>query len=168
MQCPRTKTLLSRVKVGGISIDYSTRCGGVFFDHHELQHFDEKQERRGEVLVEHLQDFYNPDVDVTPRIHCPKCSDIVMARHFYSPKNQIEVDSCPGCGGIWLDYGELKKIRQLFPTQAHRVQAAENFQEVFSQSPEYRVHIEQVEHKHAIGGRLRQFNECQSLLAFLI
>ncbi|WP_299494416.1 zf-TFIIB domain-containing protein [uncultured Shewanella sp.] len=116
----------------------------------------------------HLQAFYNSNIDVTPRISCPKCADIVMARHFYSPKNQIEIDSCPGCGGIWLDYGELQKIRQLFPTQAHRAQAAQDFNQAFSQRPEYRAHIGQIDHKQAIGGRLRQFNECQSLLDFLV
>ncbi|WP_299494415.1 zf-TFIIB domain-containing protein [uncultured Shewanella sp.] len=35
MQCPRTHTELSQVNVGGINIDYSTHCGGVFFDHNE-------------------------------------------------------------------------------------------------------------------------------------
>ncbi|WP_299005980.1 zf-TFIIB domain-containing protein [uncultured Shewanella sp.] len=168
MLCPRTHTAMSRVKVGGIRIDYSTHCGGVFFDNNALQHFDEAHERRGEVMVEHLEPFYNPKIDLTLRIHCPQCPDIVMARHFYSPKNQVEIDRCPGCGGIWLDYGELKKIRQLFPTQAHRTQAAESFKMAFSQSPEFRAHIEKIEHHNAIGGRLRQFNECQSLLDFLV
>jgi Zn-finger nucleic acid-binding protein len=53
-------------------------------------------------------------------------------RHFFSVKKEVEVDECPGCGGFWLDAGELVKIRSLFKTEEERHQAAhEYFTEVF-------------------------------------
>jgi len=56
----------------------------------------------------------------------------VMMRHFFSVKKEVEVDECPGCGGFWLDAGELGKIRSLFDTQEERHRAAhEYFSEVF-------------------------------------
>ena len=30
----------------------------------------------------------------------------------FSAKRRVEVDECPGCGGCWLDAGELEKIRE--------------------------------------------------------
>ena len=71
-------------------------------------------------------------VDHTKRLKCPKCDDIVMMRHFFSVKKEVEVDECPGCGGFWLDAGELRKIRSLFNTEEERHEAADDyFSEVF-------------------------------------
>ena len=48
------------------------------------------------------------------------------------PPVVTEVDECPGCGGFWLDAGELSKIRDLFETEEERHKAAEEyFSEVF-------------------------------------
>jgi Zn-finger nucleic acid-binding protein len=55
-----------------------------------------------------------------------------MMRHFYSVKQRVEVDECPGCGGYWLDVGELTGIRKEFKTEEERRKAAEGyFSEIF-------------------------------------
>ena len=55
-----------------------------------------------------------------------------MMRHFESAKRGVTVDECPECGGDWLDPGELRNIRDEFPTEAARTQAAQAyFDEVF-------------------------------------
>ncbi|MDI6803161.1 MAG: zf-TFIIB domain-containing protein [Bacteroidota bacterium] len=42
-------------------------------------------------------------------MHCPKCGmDLVEIDY----KN-IKIDKCSGCGGIWLDAGELESISNL-------------------------------------------------------
>lgn len=44
--------------------------------------------------------------DVTGRMLCPACKmELVM-----SERQNIEIDYCPGCRGVWLDRGELDKI----------------------------------------------------------
>ncbi|MEO7318452.1 MAG: zf-TFIIB domain-containing protein [Chthoniobacteraceae bacterium] len=50
-------------------------------------------------------------VDSALRRACPQCENVKLHRHFFSAKRQIEVDHCPGCGGYWLDAGELEGIR---------------------------------------------------------
>jgi Zn-finger nucleic acid-binding protein len=53
-------------------------------------------------------------------------------RHFFSVKKKVELDECPGCGGFWLDAGELSKIRSLFNTEEEKQKAAdEYFSEIF-------------------------------------
>lgn len=167
MQCPRTGKPLKAVKVGGITVDISEACGGVFFDHLELEHFDEKSERRGAVLSDHLKQFQSPKIDLSQRIKCPKCIDITMQRHFYSPKKIIEVDECPGCGGFWFDYGELEKIRTLFPTKTDRENAAKAFEQSIIHSSTYQDHIQHLEAKEAIAKRITQIQRVNSFLYIL-
>jgi len=57
-----------------------------------------------------------------------------MMRHFFSVKREVELDECPGCGGMWLDAGELGKIRSLYGSEEERRQAAkEYFDDVFGE-----------------------------------
>jgi Zn-finger nucleic acid-binding protein len=39
-------------------------------------------------------------------MRCPKCGESLKARKF----QKIEIDQCSGCGGIWLDAGELEQV----------------------------------------------------------
>ena len=41
-------------------------------------------------------------------MHCPKCGESLKARSF----QKIEIDQCTGCGGIWLDAGELEQVAE--------------------------------------------------------
>jgi Zn-finger nucleic acid-binding protein len=45
---------------------------------------------------------------------------VVLRKHFFSIRQKVEVDSCPNCGGYWLDHGELEMIREQFQTDAAR------------------------------------------------
>ncbi len=40
-------------------------------------------------------------------MNCPKCNT-ELAKKYY--KGMIEVDSCPNCRGMWLDFNELDKL----------------------------------------------------------
>ena len=39
---------------------------------------------------------------------CPKCGVQLEEIAFFD----VRIDKCPGCGGIWLDCGELEMIRK--------------------------------------------------------
>lgn len=120
MQCPRTTTTLKEVKVGGISVFISESCGGVFFDNQQIKNFERPEAKRGDALANHLRQFQNSTLDEQARVSCPKCPDTVMLRRFYSPLHVVEIDECPSCGGIWLDTGELDKLRSLFMNDKER------------------------------------------------
>ena len=136
MECPRTGTVLKPVTINDIEIDLSTGCGGVWFDNHELDKFDEIYEQAGSLLVEHMLAYHKPLSDPDARLRCPKDTDVVMMRRFYSPKHQIEIDECPQCGGVWLDAEELAGIRELFPTQDHRNEVGNEFVKTVMNSTE--------------------------------
>ena len=124
--------MLEEITVGDVAVDVCKgSCGGIWFDNFEFKKFDEPHEASGEELLDAERDE-SVIVDHSKRLKCPKCDDIVMMRHFFSVKKSVEVDECPGCAGIWLDTGELSKIRGLFKTEEERNQAAsEYFEEVF-------------------------------------
>jgi len=139
MKCPRTGKELTEVTIRGIEIDFSTGCGGVWFDNFELEKFDEVHEEAGTVLIEHMKNFHVPLLNEGARLKCPKDTDVVMMRRFYSPKHQIEIDECPQCGGIWLDAEDLSGIRELFPTEKDRKKAGKEFVEKVMNSQEVKA-----------------------------
>ncbi|MCK4626288.1 MAG: zf-TFIIB domain-containing protein [Phycisphaerae bacterium] len=107
---------------GGVTVDVCKGgCGGVWFDNFELQKVDNASESAGGLLD--VERDENVAVDHSARKKCPKCDDLVMMRHFSGVKKEVEVDECPGCGGFWLDFGELAQIRSQFATEAEKDQA---------------------------------------------
>ncbi len=132
MECPVCGNAMTTRTNGGITVDVCAGgCGGIWLDRYELMRVNESHESAGESLLEVERDE-NLDVDLSQRLHCPKCRDVVMMRHFFSVKRKVVVDECPNCGGHWLDPGELRTIRTEYATEGDRKQAAsEYFSEVF-------------------------------------
>jgi len=125
MICPTCKDNLQETAVEGINLDVCKNgCGGIWFDRFELKKMDEPHEFTDENLVDMLAADSQVDPDKSSKHKCPKCQDVVMMRHFFTVKKEVEVDVCPKCGGYWLDEGELFHIRKQFNTEEERSQAA--------------------------------------------
>lgn len=43
-------------------------------------------------------------------MNCPKCKTELTKKYY---KGMIEVDSCPACRGMWLDFNELDKLEDV-------------------------------------------------------
>ena len=141
MKCPACGNMLEEVTVEDVTVDICKGgCGGIWFDIFEIKKFDEPHESAGQALLDVERD-QSTIVDHTKRLQCPKCEDVVMMRHFFSVKKEVEVDECPGCGGIWLDAGELGRIRGLFKTEEERNKATDDYySEIFdNQLPEMKA-----------------------------
>ncbi len=127
MKCPACGRELVEMAAGGFTVDVCRGgCGGVWFDNFELQKVDNQSESIGEALLDIERDK-NAAVDHSARKNCPKCDGIVMMRHFAGVKKEVEVDECPGCGGFWLDFGELAKIRAQYATEEEKGAATETY-----------------------------------------
>ena len=135
MKCPACSRQMQQMTVADVTVDVCKGgCGGIWFDNFELKKFDEPHESAGQSLLD-IETDPAVTVDREERIKCPKCDNIVMMRHFFSVKKQVELDECPGCAGIWLDAGELRQIRGMFETEQQRHDAADKyFTEVFGDS----------------------------------
>lgn len=127
MRCPACGRELSEMKVEDIIVDVCEGgCGGIWFDQFELAKVDEKHESAGERLLS-IEKARGISFDHSKRRMCPRCEDTVLMRHFFSVKQQVEVDECPSCGGFWLDQGELGMIRSQYATERERREAAEKY-----------------------------------------
>ena len=113
MKCPRTGTDLKPLRIGGIEVDVSEHCAGVWFDRFELDKFKTPHYAMGEALAQHLSQFYSPLLDLAARLRCPRHPETMMMRRFFGTARKVEIDECPECGGIWLDAEELQLIREL-------------------------------------------------------
>jgi Zn-finger nucleic acid-binding protein len=132
MKCPACDNTMEEVTVENIAVDVCKQgCGGLWFDNFELQKVDEPHESAGEILLQ-IRKEGNVKIDPSQRWSCPKCDNIILMRHFFSVKKEVEVDECPNCGGFWLDYGELGRIRSQYSSEEERKNAAkEYFENIF-------------------------------------
>ena len=54
-------------------------------------------------------------------MQCPACRDATL---IISERQNIEIDYCPQCRGVWLDRGELDKLIERSAAQAPTAPAA--------------------------------------------
>ena len=145
MKCPRTGSDLKAFELGGVTVDISEVCGGVFFDKDEVGKFDHKTKIRGGLLVNHLKQFTPPKLDLNLQVSCPKCKGVEMQRQYYNHKNSIEIDTCPRCEGTWFDFGELEKLREIASESLKKISASQEFEKELLSSvvyQEYKVALD--------------------------
>jgi Zn-finger nucleic acid-binding protein len=116
MQCPVCgKEMVT--KNFGVEVDVCENgCKGMWFDHGELAMLDEKNEGLGAALQEALK-YPRSNEGRRGQIKCPKCG-IPMHAHKYQRAKEVNVDECYGCGGFFLDSGELAEIRDHYMSDA--------------------------------------------------
>ena len=126
MKCPACDNALSPTTTDSITVDVCKNgCGGLWFDAGELEKVDNATESAGEALLDMEGNGSSPAPN--GQRMCPKCTGQPMMRHFASTRKQVEVDECPGCAGVWLDSGELGRIRAQYATEEDRKQAFDEY-----------------------------------------
>lgn len=110
--CPACDKEMTKVylKDAGCNVDICLDgCGGVLFDNRELQKVDEEHENADEIF-EALKDRYFKHVNEQEVRICSVCGTPMVKQG--SGTDGVEIDVCNVCGAVFLDYGELEKIRQ--------------------------------------------------------
>ena len=110
MRCPVCNSPLTATTLREVEIDKCDSCGGRWLDAGELQQFvdepttPQKSSTPGAI----------PDSDRARQLTCPRCpSASLVPTEFKASESatKIVIDTCSKCGGIWLDRGELERIR---------------------------------------------------------
>lgn len=110
MKCPACARKLTEIKVGAVALDVCQGgCGGVWFDADELTHVNDQHRKSGRGLQVSRDETITVD-DALPR-HCPVCPRTRLMRRLFSLGTGVEMDCCPKCQGVWLDFGELEAIQ---------------------------------------------------------
>ena len=122
IKCPACQKEMVKVFIPsrGIHLDICLNgCGGIYFDNREFSYFDEQHEDIPDIEKE-LEGKKFIKVDESLPRSCPVCG-ANMVKNFSSLKREIKVDDCYSCGGKFLDYGELQKIRNEFKDDNERI-----------------------------------------------
>lgn len=110
MKCPACFNELLEIRVAGLAVDVCAGgCGGIWFDAFELKQVEELPASAANELISIQRDPI-VQVDLHRKRSCPRCLDIKLMRHFFSPRRKVQVEQCPNCAGFWLDAGELSVI----------------------------------------------------------
>lgn len=105
MNCPIEKTELIDHTETGVAFHFCRECHGMFFSKAQLLGCLKTDKVSVEVLGQ-PNIFY----DVTQKIIrrcCPSCESPTMLNKIL---DDIAIDVCEECKGVWLDAGELDKI----------------------------------------------------------
>ena len=125
MKCPACGKVMEKVfiKSEGINIDICTDgCGGIFFDNREFEAFNEQHEDITFIESKLEGKTFQPVNEDEVRI-CPACGG-QMVKNTSKVNGNIVVDDCYLCGGKFLDYGELQKIRAEYTNDNSRTSSA--------------------------------------------
>ncbi len=115
-QCPRCTTQLTvnkfekydeDITLSTLDVDKCESCGGIWFDKDELEHVHNTIE----ITLVEIRKIPDSEKQNQP-LSCPKCESITMEKVQNTRDENVIMDVCPSCKGVWLDSGELKAIQQ--------------------------------------------------------
>ena len=72
----------------------------------EEEYFVKKEKELIEKLKAKQAGAKKENLEEMCHMRCPKCSEPLKERSF----QKVLIDQCTGCGGIWLDAGELEQV----------------------------------------------------------
>jgi uncharacterized protein len=107
MRCVKCEGNLVMVRIEDVDVDQCDRCGGIWFDAHELERVLRRE--NVEPLLKHGP--VHPGDD-DRRGRCPRCKGEGHLVRVASPRAGVHIDTCAVCGGKWLDGGEFDVLRR--------------------------------------------------------
>ena len=72
----------------------------------EEEYFRRKDKESLELLREHIREEARKHRGEPATMDCPRCTGKLHAENY----NDVQLDRCDSCGGIWLDAGELQEL----------------------------------------------------------
>ncbi|MGA1792830.1 MAG: zf-TFIIB domain-containing protein [Thermoplasmatota archaeon] len=105
LKCPKCDIYMRKqeIEVPGLNItlDFCIQCHSYWFDKGELNRYigtnvvDRNLKRRS-------------GIESWGKPNCPRCGGKITMKFI----EELEIDHCEDCSGIWLDHGELKSLQE--------------------------------------------------------
>ena len=112
--CPRCQAALAPVEYEGVRVEACGRCNGHWLGRPQLKEIVDTREKtwgRDELAARRRPQLQGVPLDrLREALPCPACGQ-AMETFDYAGDSGILLDRCRGCGGIWLDGGELEKVQ---------------------------------------------------------
>lgn len=113
MHCPKCEdSELVAQTIDGVEVDHCPGCEGTWFDASELRALLDSGNPHVSELLEEGQD---PERLNRLRARCPRDGQRLLAV-LDARTHRTRLDLCRECGGVWLDGGEFRRLRETRPT----------------------------------------------------
>jgi len=109
MRCPKCRSDMQQLDVGGTVIDRCDRCHGIWFDAGEMEAL---RDREIAEAVDTGSARQGRSFDSIDQYRCPRCGG-VMARVVDERQRHIGYETCTDCRGSYFDAGEFRDLSQL-------------------------------------------------------
>ncbi len=96
------------VTYAGVAVDRCTHCGGIWFDAREKERLLTAD---GAESIDTGNRRIASELDQLRAIECPRCN-ARMLRMTDARKPDVKFEQCAGCGGSFLDAGELALLKK--------------------------------------------------------
>jgi Zn-finger nucleic acid-binding protein len=139
MNCPQDDHVLEPVKIGPVTVERCSQCGGTWYEKDELRLLKDK-EAHGDYrwldfdLWKDVEKFRSAE---QRQYACPKDGQQLVSVIYGD--SSITVDVCSQCHGVWLDSQEYKAIVNYLDSEVNRQSAGdyiddlrEEFKEIFT------------------------------------
>jgi len=105
MNCPKCHNNMHEMTLEGVELDFCPSCKGLWFDHDEIAFMTE--------LPTDIPDLAEVEQDARKTEYaCPRCGTTLEEMKFVKAEDLL-IDRCPQCKGIWLDKDELQKVEEI-------------------------------------------------------
>jgi Zn-finger nucleic acid-binding protein len=109
-RCPKCKTVADPVIYEDVRIYHCGGCGGHWLTQARLDVILRRREvEMPEAVKQKMMDLAD-DSNTVERLMCFTCGK-TMIREQFKHWEDIQIDRCPKCDGLWLDRGELEKCQ---------------------------------------------------------
>ena len=110
--CPRCRSYLRRAEVQGVRIGGCEGCGGAWLESGRLSALAARSVEEQQDLIAQIEECRTGVLKAFQRqLYCTKCELMLFPTTLMM--SDISVDSCPGCGGAFLDHGRLAEVLAL-------------------------------------------------------
>lgn len=99
--CPKCRQEMFRARHAGTEVDLCSGCHGLWLDRSELA-----------AITGQPVDLPEAQAPAATSLTCPRCAGPLVERA-YGGRSDLLVECCSGCGGIYLDQGEMVMIKDL-------------------------------------------------------
>lgn len=110
LRCPECDGTTATHTVDALQVEVCQGCGGVWFGANQLK----KVIADGAAALDELMGFEAKDAHAAPRhstLTCPHCR-IVLHRNQLAHSPDVQIDTCYGCGGLYLSAAGLAKLEE--------------------------------------------------------
>jgi len=109
-RCPKCKVQTVLVRYEGAAVRMCGQCGGHWVSPIALKAISNRRDTEFNEAVKEQFLRMAERSNSTETLLCMGCGKYMVKERF-KDWDDIVIDRCPGCGGIWLDPGELEKIQ---------------------------------------------------------